>query len=77
MSVLIFVLSFVLAVAWSGGAFSQTKKEMTSDYMTIEEAAVALKLPGAAAPLAEFGPSPPLPERYAPPYTFNTTNQTF
>jgi len=69
MSVLIFVLSFVLAVAWSGGAFSQTKKEMTSDYMTIEEAAVALKLPGAAAPLAEFGPSPPLPERYAPPYT--------
>jgi len=69
MSILIFILSFVVAITWGGGAFSQTKKEMTSDYMTIEEAAAALKLPGAAAPLAEFGPSPPLPARFAPPYT--------
>jgi glyoxylase-like metal-dependent hydrolase (beta-lactamase superfamily II) len=68
MSTLIFILSFVLAITWGGGAFSQTKKEMTSDYMTIEEAAAALKLPGAAAPLAEYAPSPPLPARYAPPF---------
>ena len=48
-STLIFVLGLVLAITWGGETFTQTKKEMTSDYMTIDEAVAALKVPGAAA----------------------------
>ena len=67
---LILVLSLVLAITWGGEAFTQTKKEMTSDYMTIDEAVAALKVPGAAAQLAtNLGTSPKLPAHSLPPFT--------
>ena len=77
MSILIFLLSFLLALTWEGGAFGQAKKEMTSDYMTIDEAAAALKLPGAAAPMAEYRPSPPSAGALCASLYFDTASQTF
>jgi metallo-beta-lactamase class B len=70
-SILISILNLVLAITWGGYAFSQTKQDKISDYLTLDEAAAALKVPGAAAPLAtDLGSSPPLHPYFAPPYTF-------
>jgi hypothetical protein len=68
--ILIFASILVLAIALGEEVFTQTKKEMTSDYMTIDEAVAALKVPGAAAPLAtNLGTSPKLPAHSRPPFT--------
>ena len=59
-----------MVITWGGEAFTQTKKQMTSDYMTIDEAVAALKVPGAAAQLAtNLGTSPKLPAHARPPFT--------
>ena len=74
----LFVLSFVLAVTWGGGAFSQTKNKMTSDYMTIDKAVAALRVIGAAAPLAiNLGTSPALPAGLWPSLYFYSASQAF
>ncbi len=68
-SILISILSLFLTITWGGEAFSQTKKEKISDYLTLDEATAGLRTHGAAAPLAtNLGPSPALPTYFAPPY---------